>query len=455
MTHACTLPRALACTLAAAMALPACAQAPQPTGGAPSTGVTPPTPSTSATGATVADTAAPRPATRPAPPQPTAAQQQAYAACLQRLRGNEQAAGVSAATLDRHVSGLQPDLGVLELLDRQPEFTTPIWDYLAGLVDEERVADGKAMLATHAQTLARVEREYGVDPATVVAVWGVESDFGKTFGKRPLLVSLSTLSCFGRRQDFFRGELLATLKILERGDVAAEDLRGSWAGAFGHTQFMPTTFERIAVDFDGDGRRDLVGSIPDALASTANYLKRSNWRSGDPWGHEVRLPSGFDTGLAGRTNRRPLSDWLGRGVARVDGGRIDLPGTTRAAVLLPAGRGGPAFLVFRNFDAIYSYNAAESYALAIAHLSDRLRGGGPFVQAWPTDDPGLSRVQRRQLQQLLVARGHDIGEVDGIIGSASRAAIQAEQRRLGHAPADGRGGRKILEALRAEGGRAR
>jgi lytic murein transglycosylase len=454
MTHARPYPRALACALAAAMALPACAQAPQPAGGRPSTGVTPPASPAAATGATVADTAAPRPPSRPAPPQPTAAQQQAYAACMQRLRGSAQAAGVSAATLDRHVSGLQPDLGVLELLDRQPEFTTPIWDYLAGLVDEERVADGRAMLSTHAATLARVEREYGVDPATVVAVWGVESDYGNTFGKRPLLVSLSTLSCFGRRQDFFRGELLATLKILERGDVAAEDLRGSWAGAFGHTQFMPTTFERIAVDFDGDGRRDLVGSIPDALASTANYLKRSNWRSGEPWGYEVRLPSGFDTGLAGRTNRRPLSDWLGRGVARVDGGRIDLPGTTRAAVLLPAGRGGPAFLVFRNFDAIYSYNAAESYALAIAHLSDRLRGAGAFRQAWPTDDPGLSRAQRRELQELLIARGHDIGEVDGIIGSASRAAIQAEQRRLGQAPADGRGGSRILEGLRAERGKA-
>lgn len=448
MTQSSSLRRSFACALAAAMALPACAQAPQPTAGAPSPGVTPPATSAASTGAPAADT----PATRSAPTAPTAAQQQAYAACLQQLRGNAMAAGVSAATLDRHVSGLQPDLGVLELLDRQPEFTTPIWDYLAGLVDEERVADGKAMLATHAQTLARVERQYGVDPATVVAVWGVESDYGRTFGKRPLLVSLSTLSCFGRRQDFFRGELVATLKILERGDVAPDDLRGSWAGAFGHTQFMPTTFERIAVDFDGDGRRDLVGSIPDALASTANYLRRSNWRSGEPWGYEVRLPSGFDTGLAGRTSRRPLSDWLERGVARVDGGRIELPGTTRAALLLPAGDGGPAFLVFRNFDAIYSYNAAESYALAIAHLSDRLRGGGPFVQAWPTDDPGLSRVQRRELQELLIARGHDIGEVDGIIGSASRAAIQAEQRRLGHAPADGRGGSRILEALRAEAG---
>jgi lytic murein transglycosylase len=453
MTKARPLPRVLACALATAMALPACAQAPQPAGMAPPPAVTRPAPVAAANDTTAVDPPA-RPATTPAPPEPTAAERQAYAACLQRLRTAAQAAGVSPATLERHLADLQPDMGVLALLDRQPEFTTPIWDYLAGLVDEERIADGRAMLAAHAQTLARVEREYGVDPATVVAVWGVESDFGRTFGKRPLLVSLSTLSCFGRRQDFFRGELVATLKILERGDVAAGDLRGSWAGAFGHTQFMPTTFERIAVDFDGDGRRDLVGSIPDALASTANYLRRSNWRSGEPWGYEVRLPSGFDAGLAGRTSRRPLSDWLQRGIVRADGARIELPGSTPAALLLPAGRGGPAFLVFRNFDAIYSYNAAESYALAIAHLSDRLRGSGPFVQAWPTDDPGLSRVQRRELQELLIARGHDIGEVDGIIGSASRAAIQAEQRRLGHAPADGRGGRKVLEALRAEAGTA-
>jgi lytic murein transglycosylase len=444
-------PHPLAFALATALGLAACVQAPQPTRDGPTADVVP---GPEAAGAEAADP--PRAdAARPAAVQPTAAQQQAHAACLQRLRGAALAAGVSAASFDRHLAAVQPDLGVLDLLDRQPEFSTPIWDYLAGLVDEERVADGKAMLATHAATLARVERAYGVDQATVVAVWGVETDYGRTFGKRPLLQSLSTLACFGRRQDFFRGELLATLRILERGDVAAEDLRGSWAGAFGHTQFMPTTFERIAVDFDGDGRRDLVGSIPDALASTANYLRRANWRSGEPWGYEVRLPSGFDTGLAGRASRRPLSDWLRRGLARADGDRIELAGSTPAALLLPAGRDGPAFLVFRNFDAIHSYNAAESYALAIAHLSDRLRGGGPFVQAWPTGDPGLSRAQRRQLQRLLLARGYAIGEVDGIIGSASRAAIQAEQRRLGHAPADGRGGRKILEALRAEAGAAR
>ena len=371
-----------------------------------------------------------------------------YDMCLARLKPQAAARGVPAAAFDRFMAGVTADRGVLELLNAQPEFTTPIWDYLAGLVDDERVADGQAMLQTHRELLARVSQVHGVDPETVVAVWGVESDFGRVSGKRPLLQSLSTLSCFGRRQAFFRGEFLATLKLLQDGDLADPAITGSWAGAFGHTQFMPSTYARIAVDFDGDGRRDLVGSIPDALASTARYLERSGWQAGQPWGYEVKLPANFDAALAGRTNRRPLSDWVARGVVRIDGGAI-APSDARSALLLPAGIGGPALLVFRNYDAIYSYNAAESYALAIATLADRLRGGGGFVAPWPTDDPGLSRAQRRELQALLLARGHDIGSADGIIGNATRRAIQAEQQRLGLSPADGRAGRKILEALQA------
>ncbi|MGQ4659412.1 lytic murein transglycosylase [Lysobacter sp. F6437] len=368
--------------------------------------------------------------------------------CLDVLERKATGAGVNEALFDLNVRSVEPDTSVLRLLDAQPEFKTPIWDYLAGLVDEERVADGKAMLAQHAATLARVQQQYGVDPATVVAVWGVESDFGRTSGSRPLLQSLTTLSCMGRRQEFFRGELFSTLRIIQSGDVAADKLVGSWAGAFGHTQFMPSTFRRIAVDFDGDGRRDLVGSIPDALASTANYLERSGWRSGEPWGYEVRLPAGFDLSVSGRTERRPLSYWTGRGIRRADGTAIDAT-STPSALLLPAGSAGPAFLVFKNFDAIYSYNAAESYALAIAHLSDRLRGQGGFVQDWPTDDPGLSRSERRELQTLLLQRGHAIGEVDGIIGSNSRAAIRLEQQRLGLA-SDGRASQRLLQALRAD-----
>lgn len=375
--------------------------------------------------------------------------QAAFNTCLRALRPAASAIGITKSTFDSHTATLIPEMGVLELLDAQPEFTSPIWDYLASLVDTQRIRDGKAMLAAHRPLLARVATQYGVDAETVVAVWGVESDYGKTFGKRPLLQSLATLSCFGRRQTFFRGEFFATLKLLQSGDLKADGLTGSWAGAFGHTQFMPTTYQRIAVDGDGDGRRDLVGSIPDALASTANYLKKAGWRNGEAWGYEVKLPERFDSALAGRSNKRPLSDWISRGVKRVDGTPIT-PSDKQSGVLLPAGIAGPAFIVFHNFDAIYSYNAAESYSLAIATLSDRLRGGGPLVAKWPTDDPGLGRDERKALQNLLLARGHDIGEADGMIGTMTRRAIVLEQQRLGMQPQDGRAGQKILQALQRE-----
>ncbi|MBD8637843.1 lytic murein transglycosylase [Stenotrophomonas sp. CFBP 13725] len=377
----------------------------------------------------------------------------AFATCLSTLQGAALKQGIPAERFIAMMSPVQPDPTVLDLLDAQPEFTTPIWDYLAALVDDQRVEEGRAMLAQHAALLQRVSAEYGVDPATIVAVWGVESDYGRVFGKRPLLQSLATLSCAGRRQAFFRGELLALLKLIHQGDLQGEGLVGSWAGAFGHTQFMPSTYARIAVDGDGDGRRDLVASIPDALASTANYLKRAGWRTGEPWGMEVRVPAGFAVNQAGRTQRRPLSEWKALGVTTLEGDAIapaGLPSDVRAALLLPAGIKGPAMLVFRNYDAIYSYNAAESYALAIATLADRLRGGAGLATAWPTDDPGLGRRERRQLQTLLAARGHDVGPVDGMIGTASRRAIQAEQQRLGWPTPDGRAGRRILQALQAE-----
>jgi glucose-6-phosphate 1-epimerase len=372
----------------------------------------------------------------------------AFQRCLAAMQPQAAARGIDAATFARLTAGLQPDPSVLPLLDAQPEFTTPIWDYLAGLVDEQRVADGRAMLATHRDLLARLQGDYGVDPATVVAVWGVESDYGRVTGKRPLRVSLATLACEGRRQEFFRGEFLALLSLLQSGDLADPQLTGSWAGAFGQTQFIPTTYARIAVDGDGDGRRDLVASVADALASTARYLERAGWTAGQPWGYEVKLPAGFDASLVARRAKLPLADWVARGVVRVDGGAI-APSQVPAALLLPAGAGGPAFLAFGNYDAIYAYNAAESYALAIATLSDRLRGGPGIAAAWPTDDPGLSRAQRRELQTLLLARGHDIGQADGMVGNATRKAIAAEQEQLGLQPADGRASRRVLAALRA------
>lgn len=379
------------------------------------------------------------------------ADEAAFASCLAGLRAEASAKGVSTASFDTHTAGLAPDMAVIGFLDAQPEFVTPIWDYMAGLVDEERVADGRAMLAEWREVLARVEAEYAVDAATVVAVWGVESNYGRNFGSRPLLTSLSTLSCFGRRQSFFRGEFFTTLKIIQDGHVAPERLTGSWAGAFGHTQFMPSTFMRLAVDFDGDGRRDLVDSVPDALASTANFLKRAGWRSDLPWGFEVSLPRGLDTSGAGRRNKQPMSAWAARGLKRVDGAPLPADATP-AGLLLPAGAAGPAFLVTRNFDALYSYNAAESYGLAIAHLSDRLRGAGGFATPWPTDDPGLSRAERRELQALLIARGHDIGAADGMIGTRTREALKLEQARLG-LQADGRAGQRALNALRAQAAR--
>ncbi|GLT23145.1 lytic transglycosylase [Zoogloea oryzae] len=368
-----------------------------------------------------------------------------FAPCVAGLKADAAARGIAGPSYDRLTANLAPDLKVLDFLDYQPEFRTPIWDYLSGLVDDERVADGRAMQKQWAEVLANVSARYKVDPATVVAVWGVESNFGRNFGARPLLTSLSTLSCYGRRQAYFRGEFFDALKIVDSGDVKAEQLVGSWAGAFGHTQFMPSTFLRLAVDYDGDGRRDLVGSIPDALASTANFLRKAGWREGEPWGYEVRLPAGFDTSGAGRKNKQALSSWAARGITRIDGS--PLSGPDSAGLLLPAGPKGPAFIVFRNFDVIFGYNAAESYALAIAHLADRLKGGGAFATPWPTDDPGLSRAERRELQTLLIAKGYAIGTVDGMLGDASRAAIRSEQQRLGHT-VDGRAGQKLLAALR-------
>ena len=377
---------------------------------------------------------------------PAAADEAAFTSCVADLRGEAIRQGVREEVFDAQIADLAPDMAVLGFLDAQPEFVTPIWDYLAALVDEERVTDGTAMLSEWKTVLERVEAEYGIDRATVVAVWGVESNYGRNFGSRPLLSSLSTLSCFGRRQAFFRGEFITTLKIVQEGHVAPERLTGSWAGAFGHTQFMPSTFMRLAVDFDGDGRRDLVDSVPDALASTANFLKRAGWRSDLPWGFEVGLPAGMKVSDAGRKNKRAVSEWVARGVKRLDGRPMPAAGT-QAALLLPAGEAGPAFLITRNFDALYSYNAAESYGLAIAHLSDRLRGGRPFVTPWPTEDPGLSRAERRELQSLLISRGHDIGEVDGMIGARTRDALKLEQTRLGLEPS-GRAGQRALQALR-------
>ena len=368
----------------------------------------------------------------------------AFAGCIAELRSEAGAKGITAKTFDTMLAGIEPDPTVLDAMETQPEFETPIWEYLARLVDERRIAEGKVRLAAWAPVLARAEQQYGVDRHTIVAVWGVESDYGRIMGKRSLVRSLATISCAGTRQRYFRSELMAALAILQSGDVKPEALRGSWAGAFGHTQFMPSTFQRTAVDFDGDGRRDLVDSVPDALGSVANYLKRAGWVTGQPWGYEVRLPKDYD-GLSGRHSRQPLSEWSRLGIARVDGAA--LTGEGPAALLLPTGTRGPAFIVFKNFDAIHSYNASESYALAIAHLADRLRGAGPLQTPWPTNDPILSRTERRELQEKLIERGFLSGDADGIIGSRTVAAVKAFQSSAG-LPSDGYASASVLKALK-------
>ena len=375
-----------------------------------------------------------------------------FQACLANLRSSAINAGVSASTYDRYTQNLSPDYSVIEKLNYQPEFSTPIWDYLSGLVDEERVQLGQQKLAQHREVLNRVAAAYGVPAETVVAVWGVESNFGDISGTYPLLQSLGTLSCEGRRQSYFRGEFFAAMRILQRGDLNESQLKGSWAGAFGHTQFMPSTYEELAVDFDGDGRRDLVSSTTDALASTANFLKKRGWQTGQPWGFEVKIPEGMSISGESRRNKKSLDSWINRGVVRADGTSLlqgDLLGASQAGLMAPAGAGGPVFLVFKNFDAIYSYNAAESYALAIAHLSDRLQGKGGSSTTWPTDDAGTSRAERREIQQFLLNRGYDIGKVDGLIGDKTRQAIRQEQNRLGLSPT-GRAGQQILRAFRNE-----
>jgi len=369
-----------------------------------------------------------------------------FSACLAGLRGAAEADGVDPATFARLTSGLVPNPDVIALSEVQPEFKTPIWDYLAGLVDEERVQDGEAMMRRYGQPLALAESRFGVDSATIAAVWGVESDYGRSFGTRPVIQSLATLTCDGgRRSSYFRSELLAAMKIVQHGDIDPSQFNGSWAGAFGHTQFMPSTFLRVAVDLDGDGRRDLINSVPDALGSTAAYLHKSGWVKGLEWGYEVRLPDHYDS-PSGRGKKESMAAWAARGITLVNGGH--LPGGGTAGLLLPAGPNGPAFLVTRNFDAIYSYNAAESYALAIALLSDRLRGRHGLVAAWPTNDPGLSRVERREMQTLLMRRGYDLdGKADGVIGTKTKEAISDFQSRAG-LPPNGRASVSVLSALR-------
>lgn len=383
-------------------------------------------------------------------PVSLSAQQADFARCLASIRTSPQGQRLASDTWERYAKVLQPDPRVIEEQQAQPEFTLPIWDYIAVMVDDERIADGRRLMIDHAGTLDAIERRYRVDPAVVVAIWGIESNFGRGTGSFEVLRSLATLACHGRRQAYFRGEFLAALRAVQKGEIDGDRFLGSWAGAFGQVQFMPGTWEWLAVDFDGDGRRDILHNEGDALASAANFLRQRRWRPGAPWGVEVLLPDEFNARGEGRRVQRTVATWAARGLRRVDGSRLvsaDLPSTANAGLHLPAGPKGPAFLVLHNFTVIYRYNASEAYTLAIAHLADRLHGGARFATPWPTEDLGLSRAERRELQRLLAARGHDVGAPSGVLTPRTREAVKEEQKRLGH-EVTGRPGQRLLKALR-------
>jgi membrane-bound lytic murein transglycosylase B len=354
--------------------------------------------------------------------------------------------GVTRENFDRFTAGLTPDLHIMDLLDGQPEFTKSPWDYLDLLVNDDRIARGRELLAQYAPTFAAVERAYGVDRTIVTAIWGVESNYSTLGGDRPVIRSTATLACVGRRRDYFREEFLSALEILQHGDVPPEHLIGSWAGAFGPTQFMPTSFKRYAVDFDGDGRRDVVDSVPDLVASTANNLKMDGWVPGQTWGYEVVLPQNFDYLLADRSRQLTVRQWQDLGIRRAGTGGFPHP-DERAFLLLPAGARGPAFLMLQNFRVIMKYNPAEAYALAIGHLADRLRGGAPFVRAWPRDERVLTLDERYEMQQLLARRGFDIGDPDGLLGPRTRIAVRSFQASVGQVP-DGFASSDVLDRLR-------
>ncbi|HEX4410832.1 MAG TPA: lytic murein transglycosylase [Xanthobacteraceae bacterium] len=368
-----------------------------------------------------------------------------FSNCIAGLWPDAARRGVSRENFDRFTAGLTPDLHIMDLLDAQPEFTKSPWDYLDLLVSDDRIARGRELLTQYAPTFAAMERTYGVDRFVITAIWGVESNYSTLGGTRSVVRSTATLACVGRRRDYFREEFLSALEILQRGDIPPEHLIGSWAGAFGPTQFMPTSFKRYAVDFDGDGRRDVVDSVPDLIASTANNLKTDGWVSGRSWGYEVVLPQNFDYLLADRSRQMTLKQWQALGIRRA-AGTFPYP-DDRAYLLLPAGARGPAFLMLQNFRVIMKYNPAEAYALAIGYLADCMRGGAPFVQTWPRDERVLTLDERYEMQQLLARRGFDIGEPDGLLGPRSRIAIRNFQSSVGQVP-DGFASSAVLDRLR-------
>ena len=355
-------------------------------------------------------------------------------------------AGINPLVFDNAFAGITPDMSVIKADRSQPEFSRPVWEYLDGALSPLRVRNGQRLLEQNAELLGRIEQRYGVDRQALVSVWGMESNFGSFQGNKSVIRSLATLAYEGRRPEFAQSQLIAALKIIQEGDISPEKMLGSWAGAMGQTQFIPTTYETHAVDFDGDGRRDIWNSSADALASTAHYLQSSGWKQGQPWGFEVTLPAGFDYALADGAIKKSVAEWqkLGVKVPASAAGSEQLS----AALLLPAGYRGPAFLVLDNFRAILRYNNSSSYALAVGLLSQRFNGGGTILADWPKDDRPLSRSERVELQMLLSQRNYDAGNADGIIGANTRKAIRSAQQAMGW-PADGYPSHKLLESLRS------
>jgi len=369
-----------------------------------------------------------------------------FAAWLDDLRREATRRGISASTLDRAFDGVAPIPRVIELDRDQPEFTQTFWTYLDKRVGENRIARGRELLARHRALLGRVEANYDVQPRFLVAFWGLESNFGDYTGAFPVVGALATLAYDERRSAFFRAQLLDLLAVIDDGHIAT-DAKASWAGAMGQTQFMPSTYKAYAVDFDGDGRRDLWNSLADIFASSARYLSAAGWQGNRTWGREVRLPSGFDLEMTGLETRKPLAEWQRLGVRRADGRdlpRVDIEGS----VILPGGyAGGPPLMVYQNFRTTMVWNRSILYAVAVGHLADRLVGGGPFRAPRPEKDEPLSRVDVAEIQRRLARLGFDPGGADGVAGPMTRRAIKRFQRDA-RLPADGYPTLGLLERLR-------
>ena len=379
-------------------------------------------------------------------PQGAAAQSSGFPNWIAGFRGRARAAGINDRTFDAAFANVRYLPDSIERDRNQSEFVRPLADYMSTAVSDTRVSTGREMVQRHARVLAQIEARFDVEPHVVTAVWGMESNYGQRRGDTPLISTLATLAYDGRRGEFFESQLIAALKILQNGDVAPRDMTGSWAGAMGHTQFIPTSYEAYAVDFTGDGRRDIWADDPsDALASTAAYFRRFDWRKGQPWGVEVRLPRGFDYGQTGRTVTRRPGDWAQLGVVGVDGRAV--PNYGDATLATPTGAGGPAFLLFSNYDVIGRYNNAEAYIIGVGHLSDRIRGAGPLQAAFPANERRLRRAEQRELQERLTNAGFSTNGVDGRIGPNTRAAIRAFQRSVG-LPPDGHPSLGLLQRLR-------